>query len=535
MKGKDAAMKEKLIKNWPWLVMLALFFACAVLLNVFSIPAGDELCNAFGGQSTSMHTDWPRISSLMDIVRQQYSDYMNATGRVFVHGITAFFSGFRLNYAFDVINSFMWLLFVLLIMDEAKIELNIRRYACGCMFVFVFWWYAETVHGDIDIATDYILMAVSSLIVMRLWRNQCGWWTLPIAFIFGWGQETYSIPMLCALVGSILIRSIKDRCYVASARQTGFVLAMVAGVTMLVLSPGVHKRAEASLDFSPASLAYYVAKWIAGMMLAIWPMVILICFLIVLWRVRKRFVEYFLENLEWLLFMGASIGLSVLTVSNGLYRICSGWIMVCVMLYLKDRKEVFLDSRKSMIIAWMALAWMVSAAGFQIEYGLQNYRMLRIYKEDSQGITYREIVPPTIWNNISNVGIYNHFHLNCFRLDCNKSVCPIILTKPFYDNLYLDPAKFFVESVKVGESFVRPDMEGVAVKLGKTTFSEAEISQLKERLVRRGWRKLVPGRFRTMFPSPAEYVNLPVNLAKEPYVSFVAKDGNWYTICKYTD
>lgn len=514
--------------------MLALFFVFAVLLNVFSIPAGDELANAFGGQSTTIHAEWPRISSLMDIVRQQYADYMNATGRVFVHGITAFFSGFRLNYVFDVLNSLLWFLFVFLLMREARIKLTVRRFACGCMFVFVFWWYSETVHGDIDIATDYILMAVFSLVIMDLWRNPRGWWSLPVAFVFGWGQETYSLPMLCALLCSAAMRSIKERRFAVTAKQIGFISAMAAGVTMLVMSPGIRARAGSSLDFSPVYFILAVAKWGAGLVLAVWPALIFLMLAGLLWKNRRRIFAYLYEDLEWWLFFGASLGLSAVACKSGLYRICSGWIVAGLVLFLKDHKSEFLDAKGVRVFSFAALGWMAIATAIQVEYGLQNYRMLKIYKADPQGVTWRETIPSAFWDNIVSAGIYNHFHLNIFRLDCDKDVCPIILSRYFYMALYENPAEFFAKSIKDGEVYIDPKAEGIAVKIGKVRFSEEEKARLSARLKPKGWRRCLPGRLRTMFPSDAEYVNLPTP-SKDQQISFVAKDGNWYTICKYTD
>ncbi|MBQ4440380.1 MAG: hypothetical protein II909_04520 [Kiritimatiellae bacterium] len=521
-------------KVWPYYAMLALFFVFAVLLNVFSIPGHDELCCAFGGQSTAIHAEWPRVASLMDIVRQQYHDYMNANGRVFVHSITAFFAGFRLYYVFDILNVFVWFLFSYLLLKEAKVEIGPKRFACGNMIVFAFWWYDETVSMNIDFATDYLWMACATLAIMMAWRNMRSWWLILAAFIFGWGQETYTLPMVAALCGGVVVRSVKERRYAATIKQTVFLLAMIAGAVMLVMSPGIRARAGSSLDFSPAHFTLVVAKWGAGLVLAVWPALIFFMLAGLLWKNRRRIFAYLYEDLEWWIFIGASLGLSAITCESGLYRICSGWIMAGLILFLKDRKPEFLDAKGVRVFSFVALGWMAIATAIQVEYGLQNYRMLKIYKADPQGVTWRETIPSAFWDNIVSVGIYNHFHLNIFRLDCDKDVCPIILSGYFYMALYENPAEFFAKSIKDGEVYIDPKAEGIAVKIGKVRFSEEEKARLSARLKPKGWRRCLPGRLRTMFPSDAEYVNLPAP-SKDQQISFIAKDGNWYTICKYTD
>ena len=85
-------MKAVLGRLWPWLA-LAVMAVCVLACNVFCVPAHDELSYAFAGQCTPLEGDCPRVSSLGDIVRQQWGDYLRGTnGRVFVHGVVAAFA-----------------------------------------------------------------------------------------------------------------------------------------------------------------------------------------------------------------------------------------------------------------------------------------------------------------------------------------------------------------------------------------------------------------------------------------------------------
>lgn len=521
-------MKECMVgRNAKWIVILAVSAICVVAINVFSIPAHDELSYAFGGQSTPSTVFCPRVSSLMDIVRQQQNDYVHANGRVFVHGIVAFFAGFRLYYLFDVLNSCIWFAFVFLILKEAHAKINIRNFVYGSLVVFMVWWYNETVSMNAAFAVNYLWMACASIAIMRLWRKLSNWWWLPVGFLYGWGQETFSVPMIAALGGGLIFKSIKERKYVASRYQTAFLVAMLLGVTGMFFSPGNHARASGSLNVSLAQLAILVAKWFIGLALSIWPFVILILLLLTLWNVRRHIFEIIYKDLEWWLFFGASFAISILACQHGLYRICSGWLMAGLILIGRNRDVDYIESKPVCLVAKFSFVWLLVAAMLQVSYGLSNINMLRIYDTDPQGITYRKIIPPTFWNNICSVGMFGHpFHLELFRQEYRKERGPVILSKKLYETLYLNPEIYLQTSVQDGDLYLY-DEPGFAVKKGNINFSEEEKAKVDKLARPQGWRRFLPGRFRLMFTTDLAYVCIP---SKEHEIPFVAKDGKWYTI-----
>lgn len=526
----SVAMKDGYRNNWLWISALLISVICVILMNVFSIPAHDELSYAFMGQSTPMCGFSPRVASLMDIIRQQYQDYLHANGRVFVHGTVAFFAGFRLYYLFDVINSLVWFAFVFLLLKESRIELNLRRFVCGSMVVFMFWWYAETVNINAAFSVNYLWMACATIAIMRLWRNLHSWWWIPVGFVYGWGQETFSVPMVATLVGSVIIKSVREKRYVATIKQTTFLLAMIIGAIGLVLSPGIRARADRTLDFSLTTFVAGVVKWGAGLALSIWPIILLLCIVWVVWKIRKSLFESIYKDLEWWLFFLLSFGFSLLLCSNGLYRICSGWLMAGIIIWLRNMNPTFLDVKPVVGFAWLVLSYLVIGACLQVRYGLNNYNMLDIYTKDEQGVTYRDVIAPTLWNNVCGVGLYNEFHLNVFRQQYRKEQCPIILSRKLYKTLYLKPALYLGTSYQFGDIYIYAEAEGIAVKVGHVEFSDAEKDMLIARTQPKGWKRFLPGRLRMMFPSDVAYVCLP---SKDHQISFVAKDGRWYTIYNY--
>lgn len=117
-------MKKGFDKRWllPGLV-IGLVLIGVFCFNLFCPDDHDTLSYAFAGQNSTFATTY-RVASLADIVRQQWYDYLNppGNGRVIVHGITAFFSGFRLWTLFDVLNTLVWGLFTYLILREGGLR-----------------------------------------------------------------------------------------------------------------------------------------------------------------------------------------------------------------------------------------------------------------------------------------------------------------------------------------------------------------------------------------------------------------------------
>jgi len=517
-------------KNWLYTSVLVISFACVVLMNVFSIPAHDELSYAFMGQSTSSVGFCPRVASLMDIVRQQYNDYMHANGRIFVHGLVAFFAGFRLYYIYDIINSCVWFAFVLLMLKESLVKINLRHFVCGSLVMFILWWYNENVSMNAAFGINYLWMACATLAIMRLWRKLNSWLWIPVGFVYGWGQEIFSLPMVATLGGYIVIKSLYKKHYVASAKQTTFLIAMIVGAFGLVMSPGIRARASGSLNFSVVHFSVVVMKWLLGLALSVWPIVILLLVLGVLWKSRKTLFVRLYEDLEWWLFFVVSFGLSLLTCESGLYRICSGWLMAGIIIFMRTMRPSFLESKVIYGLSCLSFVWLLIGTVLQVSYGVSNYKMLRVYNADEQGITYREVVPPMLWNNVCSVGIYNPFHLNLFRQEYRKAKSPIILSKNLYETLYENPVRFFETCDIEGDTYIYSAAEGLAVKKGCVDFTEEEKAKLVERIAPKGLRKLMPGRLRTMFLSDIEYTCIP---SRNHMISFIAKDGNWYTLYKY--
>ena len=146
--------------RWAWTLFLTMGVVVC-LINFFALPWGDELFYAFGGMTQCVQVEpeatYPRIATLADIVRQQYVDYTNGVnGRVWLHAIVAFFSGFKLYWLFDILNSAMWFLLGWLLLREGHIQKgSLWNYLFVLSASWWFLWYADTCSMCSAFAVNY--------------------------------------------------------------------------------------------------------------------------------------------------------------------------------------------------------------------------------------------------------------------------------------------------------------------------------------------------------------------------------------------
>lgn len=485
---------------------LAFIFTLVLVMNVFAIPAHDELALAFAGQNTPTVGECSRVASLMDIVRQQWCDLHTANGRVLIHGLVAIFASFKLYYLFDVLNAFMWLLLVFLVMREADVDQGVFGNVVVCHgLAFLFLWWPETAFMNAAFAVNYLWTAVFTLVMLRLWRGGFSWGILPIYFVFGWSQETFVLPFIAAAMVDIVVGGVVGKRF--DIKRILAVILMLIGVSLLIFCPGAMRRAGESVS-TPVEMLATIARAMFGVLLAVWPAVLLVSVAILGWVSRKDFKGFVLDNMMLLCYIFASIGLFVLGCSNGIYRLLMPSLVVSLMLVLKERTRLTFLVAPSVIISLLVLGFMSAAAGVQIDMGLANFEYLRRYKGDAQGVTYRRIVRPSVFANACSRGLFKGWHNSLWRLEFDKPMAPICLNKYLYENLYQKSSRFFAEAECVGDGwFVTDKARGIAVKIGEiahespsTFFSSTRCISFVDKL---------PGRIKFMFPSESEDIDIP--------------------------
>ena len=178
----------------------------------------------------------------------------------------------------------------------------------------------------------------------------------------------------------------------------------------------------------------------------------------------------------------------------------------------------------------MALAWMLCVTGWQTVLGLNNLRMLRVYRHDPQGVTVFAALPTGPFHYATCHGTYNKFHWMLFRRESGLAHDPIALTPWLYATLYHAPADFFAMAREVRPGiFVAPRAPRLAVLRGERppealcTAAQAWLAASSPQAS--GWRRFVPGRFRVMFPPEDFQLYIPGN-----HATITAADGQAYTL-----
>lgn len=527
-------MKTKWIRFWPWLLLIFMA-SCLFAMNVWCIPAHDELSYAFAGQNTPATGDVDRVSSLSDIVRQQYKDYLHGTnGRVFVHGIVAYFAGFKLYTLFDALNTAMWFLFVWLILHEghASLKRDGKAFLFGACIVWWLLWYAETCCMNAAFAVNYLWTASATVAMMMLWRNMSRWWMVPIAFFYGWSQEVFVLPMLAAIAGGTLLRSLSERRLLLTVRQAVAGGLMLLGACFLCLGPAALDRASHTAGLGLSGLITACARANAGVVLLGAPMLLFGALGWVIWVNRKDLWQMLLRSPEWWCSLIAAYGLFCLTGSNGVVRLAMMVMISALILVIRERAAFQLRNGLRLSVIATALLWLLCVTTCQFFLYKNNLRMLRIYRDNPQGITAFSALPTGPMHYSVCHGIYHGWHRTLFRRELGHSRNPAFFTPWLYESLYLNPTLFFSEASELEATglFVSPRAPRAVIMRGHEPPSASQKATLDRYFATldiqaTGWRQFIPGRFRVMFPDEDFYLAAPSKVFR-----FRAKDGAAYTL-----
>ena len=285
---------------------------CIFLLNLYAIPYGDELSGAYRLLSTPADGPCPRISTLTGLVNAVYEEYFHGSnGRSLLCFICCAVAVFRLHFFYRLVNTFMFFILTYMILKEGGIKrVGVRQLCYGSLLVFLFQWYATCFNAGAHIGIVYLWMDVAAVAVMRAWMTGTGWWLPLVTFIFGWGQEGFSLPMTSALLLYSGFLCFRQHRFALTKYQTFALITMLLGNAFLCFSPALRNRGTsfASSDFVVLLLGFI--RNIASLVISFWPFVLLLLVAFILWQRRSSLLR--IEGLEWLFFGGAGLGMLIL-------------------------------------------------------------------------------------------------------------------------------------------------------------------------------------------------------------------------------
>lgn len=523
-------VKIRRLLAWGALVALIIGVFC---INRLCIDDHDTLSYAFAGQRSTLETR-QRVASLSDIVSQQYHDYIKPgiNGRVLVHGVTALFSAFRLWLLFDVANTAVWLLFTWLLLHEGGLrwrQTPITTWALGAIGVWWCLWYGETTL-NIAFALNYLWTATATLLMMIAWRRLT-WWMVPLAFLYGWTQECFVVPMVATLAAAMVVRSLLAHRRAFSFTQLFAWLAMTAGAAFLCLGPAARSRASTSM-LGPGLWEVLKTSCRAQMsfVLMIWAPLLMLFLLGVLWRSRHAFRARLLPNLEWWLYLAMAYGCYWITASNGVVRVVFPAMMAAVILTIQHRHELPFSRRLYAVGAAVALLWLTGAAIVQYRLSSETRAMIARYQADPQGITCRTPITTGFFDQSIWTGVYTRGGRTFWTLEVGHPRPMSVFSPWLYRTLYASPTDYFAvaQAIPGTPCYCAPQAPQVLVARGDVTPMPEETCRMWAALQANNPKlpRWLPGRFTIMFPRRDD---LHFGLPADRFV-FTAADGQQYTL-----
>lgn len=373
-------------RDCAYLLYLLLAFFCVLLLNVFCLEIYDGLCYAFIKDAGGVR----RCKSILDVFNQQYYCYFVSNGRVVVHGIVAAFTGWRLYFLFDFLNTVVWFIFVGLMLKAGEIQiLSAHNFTVGFAVVFAFCWYAEATCRDAAFALNYLWPMTLTIAVLLYWGRLKRIRFLPLLFMYGWTQECSVLPAACALVGNELYVCVMQR-KLPTVRTVLAILSVLAGAAFLTMGPASRGRAGLALSVSLGHKIVIMCKGLAILCCSLWPIILLCALFYVLICNRSRIQEFFQEHLIWLIFTAASFALFLLNSNAGVFRIAFPFLSGATIILIRNAALFGRFKRFEFGLIVYSLVFMVGATFVQYELARDNLEMIRRYVADSKGETYRE-------------------------------------------------------------------------------------------------------------------------------------------------
>lgn len=527
-------IREMKNRSFIWPVLVALTGIALFLFNYYCIPSHDELGYCWLGLSTPHWGDCPRADSIAALIHQQIVGYNHDwSGRIFVHFIVGFFSGFGLHTLFDVCNALMTLLLVVLILEESHVRVTCRTVFWGFCLVFLFMWQASTFCRDSAFAVNYLWMCCFTILIMRHWRKIKSWWGVPIFFVYGWSQESFVPAVAVALLTSVVWRSVVTRKIAVTRYQIVAWLLMVVGCYYLCTAPAALERAGrmSSANTLTTFLVGVGKNWFS-LVQGIWPAALLFVLLIILFSLRTTFLESVTRHIEWWLFTGAAFGSFSLLGANGFHIACAFLLGATVLGFIYRDSLPISFRRLRVPLGIFAFCFFLVGLALQIRIGVEHKRALDLYAKDSQGISYRVPYTTGPFDNTVRQARYGRWALSLFRRHLGKEVDPVFLSEDLYKNLYINPSAFFAKAKKIEgtELYLSQDTPCCYVKKGDaplTAYEEEVFAQLESVEEREAQKRpvWVPGRVTLQYPPSDFMMSTPSDV-----FTFVAQDGAKYTI-----
>ena len=246
-----------------------------------------------------------RISSLSDVFVSQYHHYFLNNGRFIPHFFVQSFDGLWGKSLFNITNTFVFLLFILLLL---RVQNKTQWYYLPIVLAIilllipgfnnVFLWMSG--------ACNYLWVAVLLLVFCQLMeRDSFKARSYPLLFLFGvvcgWTNEA----LIVGFVAGILCHFFVHWKELTSHRAI-LLCGLILGALFLTLAPGsVHRFLEGKTTSSVSGAVHQLFVSLLAMKnLRLLPILLLALFLLAVFK--KLPAGYFSDNLIWVVAVGVS-------------------------------------------------------------------------------------------------------------------------------------------------------------------------------------------------------------------------------------
>ncbi len=227
-----------------WFVLFAGTF---LLLDLQSVPTGDDLGYMFA-DSAHHACDGKRALSLKDITATQASHYIHCNGRFIIHWLTMFFLNIGGHLAFCIVNSIIYFLTICAFFKLSLPYCGTSKYLWSFPLFATLLWFCVPQPGVtwlslVSYSTNYLWSAAANLWLFYFFLSQKAekhiFVSAPIALLTGSLQESFSLPISCALFIYLIINRRK-----ADSKLKIFILSYWIGTAICFFAPGNLQHAR---------------------------------------------------------------------------------------------------------------------------------------------------------------------------------------------------------------------------------------------------------------------------------------------------
>lgn len=457
-----AKLKYSLAAIVAFIFALVFYYSCNI------VRLGDDLCYTFSSLYEEGRFDsYQRIDSFSDIFATQFNDYFAENGRFIIHCIVILFLNILGSIPFAIANGFMYLclIFLTLTISFPGHTKDWRAW----LLCFIVYWYLFPYSGDIRIGgmhdvAIYVNYLWSAVLFLLFWikfhyhshSNKIkAVMLILLSFVTGWSNEAFALPLSASL---FLCWAFRWRKYDRLA--TAMLLALLLGTAFLVLAPGNFHRAM-SRDASMSIIEILTGAAKCFLYAKIFWTFVLVC-IIMLLRRRGFIITFFKEHIEMLLIILIGSVFSIYAHHSErtltcvelasmllLYRLAAElWHCTSIRRHLAGPHGINTIAAFALLLATVHQS-VLAAAHHRI---IQNAaKMIEIYKESPDGITYLEDAPdgllikPYIFCDDMYV-TPNHYASDRFSLfyGCPGKY-PLVFSKQDYVSVIENPDNFFID------------------------------------------------------------------------------------------